>query len=98
LIVFDFSKKFNEFLRTKKEQQQQQYQTMAIIYCQYPLQIEMKISFFGLKIQVNLAKKQLKMLIYQHRMQTIRLEFDSKQVSKYVRRLNLLKNFSVNIY
>jgi hypothetical protein len=50
---------------------------MAIIY----YQTEMKICFFGLKIQVNLAKKQLKMLINKHRMRTIGLELDSKQVS-----------------
>ncbi len=76
LIISNLRKEFDEFLHDKKEQQQQ-YQTMAIIY----YQTEMKICFFGLKSQVNLAKKQLKMLINKHRMRTIGLELDSKQVS-----------------
>jgi hypothetical protein len=78
-IRIQFRKELNEFINTKKEQQQQ-FQTMAIIYCQYPSQTEMKISFFGLKNQVDIAKKQIKMLINKHRMRTIRIELDSKQV------------------
>jgi hypothetical protein len=53
---------------------------MAIIYCQYPFQTEMKISFFGLRNQVDIAKNQIKMLINKHRMRTIRIGLDSKQV------------------
>ncbi len=75
----NFRNELDDFINEKKEQQRQ-FQTMAIIYCQYPFQIEMKISFFGLRTQVDLAKKQIKMLINKHRMRTIRIGLDSKQV------------------
>ena len=74
-----FLKELNEFINDKK-QQQQELKTMNIIYCQYPYQIEMKISFFGLKYQVDIAKKQIKLLINKYRMKTIWIELDSKQV------------------
>jgi DNA topoisomerase VI subunit B len=84
-IQKQFRKELDEFLHEKKEQQDK-LQTMAIIYCQYP---QMKISFFGLKNTVDIAKNQVKRLINKHRMRTIRTEFDLKQVridySDYIR-------------
>ncbi|CAF2815559.1 unnamed protein product [Rotaria sp. Silwood2] len=73
-----FRKELDEFINDKKEQQLQ-YQTMSIIYCQYPFQTEMKISFFGLRNQVDIAKKQIKLLINKHRMRNIWIGLDSKQ-------------------
>ncbi len=82
-IQTKFRKELNEFINDKKEQQQQ-FQTMSIIYCQYPSQTEMKISFFGLKNQVNIAKKQIKILINKHRMKTRRIGLDQKQVRLFI--------------
>ncbi|CAF0983783.1 unnamed protein product [Rotaria sordida] len=73
-----FRKELDEFISDKKEQQLQ-LQTMAIIYCQYPYQTEMKISFFGLKNQVDIAKRQIKLLINKHRMRQIWIGLDSTQ-------------------
>ncbi len=78
-IQIKFRKELDQFINDKKEQQRK-FQTMAIIYCQYPFQTEMKISFFGLKNQVDIAKKQIKMLINKHQMRTIRIGLDPKQV------------------
>lgn len=74
-----FRKELDEFLNDKKEQQRQ-YQTMTIIYCPYPSQSDMKISFFGLKNQTDMAKKQIKLLINKHQIKTIRIGLDHKQV------------------
>jgi hypothetical protein len=82
-IQTKFLKELDEFINDKKEQQQQ-FQTMSIIYCQYPSQTEMKICFFGLKNQVNIAKKQIKILINKHRMKTIRIGLDPKQVRLFL--------------
>ncbi|CAF3728572.1 unnamed protein product [Rotaria sp. Silwood1] len=77
-IQLKFRKELDEFINNKKEQQLQ-YQTMAIIYCQYSFQTEMKISFFGLRNQVDIAKKQIKLLINKHRMRKISIGLDSTQ-------------------
>ena len=68
-----------ELFRGMKEQQQR-VQTMAIFVYQYPSQTEMKISLFGLKNQVYLAKKQIRMLVNKHQVRTIRIGLDSTQV------------------
>ncbi|UJR07650.1 hypothetical protein I4U23_011938 [Adineta vaga] len=74
----NFRRAIKEFINNKK-QQQEKLQTMTIIYYQSVSQSEMKISFFGLKYQVDIAKKQLKLLINKHQIRTIRIELDSKQ-------------------
>jgi uncharacterized protein YlbG (UPF0298 family) len=78
-VQFNFRKEIEEFINKKKEQQRQ-FQTMAIIYCQYFSQTEMKISFFGLTHQIDIAKKQMKLLINKNQMRTIRIALDPKQV------------------
>ena len=68
-----------ELIRGMKEQQQR-VQTMTIFVYQYPSQMEMKISLFGLKNQVYLAKKQIKTLVNKHQIRSIRTGLDSTQV------------------
>ncbi|CAF3683738.1 unnamed protein product [Rotaria sp. Silwood1] len=95
-IQLKFRKELDEFINNKKEQQLQ-YQTMAIIYCQYSFQTEMKISFFGLRNQVDIAKKQIKLLINKHRMRKISIGLDSTQreflLDNYVHEI---KNLEIN--
>ncbi|CAM4863546.1 unnamed protein product [Rotaria socialis] len=91
-----FRKELKELINEKK-QHQLQNPTMSIIYCQYPSQTDMKISFFGLRNHVDLAKKQIKLLINKHRMRTIWIGLDSKQrdllVDNY---MHELKNVEFN--
>lgn len=77
-----FRKELDDFINTKKDQQLK-LKTMAIIYCQYPSQNDMKISFFGLKRQTDMAKNQIKMLINKHKMRTEWVGLNSKQVWMY---------------
>jgi hypothetical protein len=95
-IQTKFRKELDEFINDKKDQQRQ-FQTMAIIYCQYPSQTEMKISFFGLRNQVEIAKKQIKMLINKHRIRTINIGLDSKQVRITPSHLTYIPNQSIRV-
>ncbi|CAF4770378.1 unnamed protein product [Rotaria magnacalcarata] len=87
IIVSDFgniSKSFREKLeqlitKNVKEQQQQQ-KTFATIYCMYPGQTELKISFFGQHFLVKRASTQLKHLINQHQLMPITTELTLTQV------------------
>ncbi|CAF3924690.1 unnamed protein product [Rotaria magnacalcarata] len=88
IIVSDFgniSKSFREKLeqlitKNVKEQQQQQ-KTFATIYCMYPGQTELKISFFGQHFLVKRASTQLKHLINQHQLMPITTELTLTQRS-----------------
>ena len=97
LIIADREKTSKKFRDELEEliKQQQRLQTMAILFCQYPTQREMKISFFGLKNQVYLAKKQIKMLVHKHQLRTSRTGLDLTQVNLY---LNFAFSFSSGIY
>lgn len=77
-----YREELEELIRGMKEQQQRE-QIMAILVYQYPSQTEMKISLFGLKNQVYLAKKQIKMLVNKHQIRTIRIGLDSTQVRSF---------------
>ena len=74
-----YQNEWNEFIR-KKSSQQQQTEAITIMYNPYPLQKQMNVSLFGLNSMVHNAKNQLKRLINRHRMRTIRIALDLKQV------------------
>ncbi|CAF1250141.1 unnamed protein product [Rotaria magnacalcarata] len=74
----NFRNELDQFINQRK-QEQQNLQTLAIIYCEYPLQTELKFSFFGQKCLVNNARKQLQYLLNKHEMKTINIELDSTQ-------------------
>ena len=78
-IQLNFEKELEKFLNNKKEQQQR-LGRLSIIYCKYPLQTELKISFFGEKNLVNIAKKQLQCLLNKHQTRIINIELDFTQV------------------
>ncbi|CAF2915481.1 unnamed protein product [Rotaria sp. Silwood2] len=77
-IQENFRKKLEQFI-TKKKQEQQQLETYAVIYCIYPGQTELKISFFGQNVLVKRANRQLKYLIDQNRLITWTTEFTLTQ-------------------
>ncbi|CAM4934412.1 unnamed protein product [Rotaria socialis] len=74
----NFRNELDQFINQRK-QEQQNLQTLAIIYCEYWLQTELKFSFFGQKRLVNNARKQLQYLLNKHEMKTINIELDSTQ-------------------
>ena len=61
---------------SKRCREQQRVETMTIFVYQYPSQMEMKISLFRLKNQVQLAKKQIKTLVNKHQIRSIRTGLD----------------------
>lgn len=75
-----FREELQELIKGMKEQQQR-LQVMAILIYQNPSQMDMRISLFGLKTQVSLAKKQIKMLMHKHQSRTIQTGLDSQQVN-----------------
>ncbi|CAF3581457.1 unnamed protein product [Rotaria sp. Silwood1] len=66
-IQKNFRKKLEHFI-TKKKQEQHQLETYTIIYCIYPGQTELKISFFGQTFLVKRATRQLKYIISQNQL------------------------------
>ncbi|CAF3767822.1 unnamed protein product [Rotaria sordida] len=77
-IQKNFRKKIEQFI-TKKKQEQQRLETYTIIYCIYPGQTELKISFFGQNFLVKRAARQLKYLINQNQLTTFTTEFTLTQ-------------------
>ncbi|CAF1114353.1 unnamed protein product [Adineta steineri] len=74
----NFRKEIEEFLNNKK-QQQRQFQTMAIIHYLYYSQMEMKINLFGLRNQVEVARRQIKQLINKHHLRTTKIGLNLTQ-------------------
>ncbi|CAF3486533.1 unnamed protein product [Rotaria sp. Silwood1] len=78
-IQTNFRKELNQFINDKKKQQQQ-LQTLAIIYCEYPLQTELKISFFGQK-----SMREYLLDNYVHQLKNIELEYKDDNVKIQIR-------------
>ncbi|CAF0947415.1 unnamed protein product [Adineta ricciae] len=73
-----YQSELNEFISSWKNEQRKS-QPLTIISYQSPFQTDMKISLFGIKETVHVAKKQLKLLVHKHQTKTTVLNLDSKQ-------------------
>ncbi|CAF3536741.1 unnamed protein product [Rotaria sordida] len=78
-IQTNFQIELNQFINDKK-QLQKQLQTLAIIYCEYPLQTELKISFFG---QKNMREYLLDNCV--HQLKNIELKYKDDNVKIQIR-------------
>ena len=82
-----FRDEFDGFLHQKIEEEESD-RAIVLLYSQYPLQTEMKISLFGLKQIVITTQKQIKFLINKHRMNIVKLALPSTQVTRFIHILN----------